>query len=103
MNVKKYTHWLKYTIWCDNKEIEDINNYIEKYPSTKAVVHPYKYNCDKAIKLVCEQSYQDLDLDVNSMGTNLIRLTRKPNNLQVKSIDFKTWYSWRYNQKQKGK
>ena len=91
--MRKYVHWLKLDWSCGNKERQDINNFHKEYPNATIEIYPYKYNFDRAIKITCEQSYQDLDLDVNSMSTNLIRLTQKPKDIQENGIDFELWYN----------
>lgn len=83
----KYTHWLK--IDFSNETIEGIEwrnlqEYKEKYPCNMEIYY-YASNplISKVIKLDCDQLYQDLDLDVNSLSDgSLIRLKSKPKNIE---------------------
>ena len=81
-----YTHWLRIDMNNDEiKQWEQLKNYWNKYDCSMTVYY-YDYNplTEKAIKLDCNQSYQDLDLDVNSMSSSsLKRVKAKPTNITV--------------------
>lgn len=75
----KYTHWLK----IENDMIEQVwirlKEYKEKYDCNMEVFYKDTNLINKFIKLECNQSYQDLDLDVNSLSDNGLRhLDAKP-------------------------
>jgi len=88
-----YTHWLRIDMNRDErKQWEQLKDYWNKYDCSMTVYY-YDYNplTEKAIKLDCNQSYQDLDLDVNSMSSgSLKRVKAKPTNITVynKAIDY---------------
>lgn len=88
-----YTHWLRIDLNRDEKQQwEQLKDYWNKYDCSMTVYY-YDYNplTEKAIKLDCNQSYQDLDLDVNSMSSrSLKRVKAKPTNITVynKGIDY---------------
>lgn len=88
-----YTHWLRIDNNKDEfKQWENLKDYWNKYDCSMTVYY-YDYNplTEKAIKLDCNQSYQDLDLDVNSMSSgSLKRVKAKPTNITVynKGIDY---------------
>lgn len=83
----KYTHWLKIDLSNETEKGIEWNNlktYKENYDCN---IEVYYYESNpftmKAIKLECNQSYQDLDLDVNSsFDGSLIRLNNKPKNIK---------------------
>lgn len=81
-----YTHWLRIDLNNDEiKQWEQLKDYWNKYDCSMTVYY-YDYNplTEKAIKLDCNQSYQDLDLDVNSMSSgSLKRVKAKPTNITV--------------------
>lgn len=87
-----YTHWLRIDLNNDEiKQWEQLKNYWNKYDCSMTVYY-YDYNplTEKVIKLDCNQSYQDLDLDVNSMSSgSLKKIKNKPTNITVynKSIE----------------
>lgn len=78
-----YTHWLKLD---SNNEIEkwnNLKNYKEKYDCSMTVFY-YDYNPleDKVIKLDCNQSYSELDLDIDSKSEgSLKKIQNKPTNI----------------------
>ena len=88
-----YTHWLRIDSNGDEiKQWEQLKEYWNKYDCSMTVYY-YDYNplTEKAIKLDCNQSYEDLDLDVNSMSSgSLKRVKSKPTNITVynKGIDY---------------
>lgn len=98
-NIKnfKYTHWLKIDLSNETKKGIEWNNlkiYKEKYDCNMEV---YYYDndsfCKKVIKLECNQSYKDLDLDVNSMfDGSLIRLSSKPRNISLYKVPIETFF-----------
>lgn len=82
MKKFKYTHWLK----MENDMIEqtwiNLKEYKEKYDCNIEVYYRDTSFINKIIKLECNQEYNNLDLDVNSMFTgSLTRLSQKPNNI----------------------
>lgn len=82
--MRRYTHWLKVDRYAsdDKKQMEVIKNYLSAYKDAKATL--YFYNSGSfywIVRLECNQSYNDLDLDVNSMSTNLTRLCNKPKDI----------------------
>ena len=85
--MRKYVHWLKINgLVCHSKEIAEqfasIEQYLTKYPKSKAVI--YLYNSGSfnwIVKLECEQNYRDLDMSVNCSWTYLERLNSKPKNI----------------------
>lgn len=81
-----YTHWLRIDLNNDErKQWEQLKDYWNKYDCSMTVYY-YDYNplTEKAIKLDCNQSYEDLDLDVNSMSSgSLKRVKAKPTNITV--------------------
>ena len=84
----KYTHWLKIDLFNETKtgiEWKNLKEYKEKY-SCNMEVYYYTNNpfTKKVIKLECNQIYQDLDLDVNSLSEgSLIRVKSKPKNIEA--------------------
>ena len=88
----KYVHWLKIDSSNETKEGKEWSNlkeYKEKYDCNMNVFY-YDYNplTEKVIKLECNQNYNDLDLDVNSMNDgSLIRLKSRPKNVTQYSKD----------------
>ncbi len=78
----KYTHWLRISAPNEKEKWENLKKFWDKYDCFMTVYY-YDYNpfLDKLIKLDCNQSYQELDLDVNSMSVNsLKRIKAKPTN-----------------------
>ena len=78
----KYTHWLKISSPNEKGKWENLKKFWDKYDCFMTVYY-YDYNpfLDKLIKLDCNQSYQELDLDVNSMSdSGLKRIKAKPTN-----------------------
>lgn len=80
----KYVHWLKIDIrneTKDGKEWMNLKEYKDNYDCEMTVFY-CKNSFDKVIKLECDQNYEDLDIDVNSMfDGSLIRLESKPRNI----------------------
>ena len=78
----KYTHWLRISSPNEKGKWENLKTFWDKYDCFMTVYY-YDYNpfLDKIIKLDCNQSYQELDLDVNSMSDrSLKRIKAKPTN-----------------------
>lgn len=78
----KYTHWLKISSPNEKGKWENLKKFWDKYDCFMTVYY-YDYNpfLDKLVKLDCNQSYQDLDLDVNSLSdSSLKRIKSKPTN-----------------------
>lgn len=88
----KYVHWLKINLLneiSDGKEWNNLKEYKDKYDCNMNVFY-YDNNplTEKVIKLECNQNYNDLDLDVNSMNDgSLIRLKSRPKNITQYSKD----------------
>lgn len=88
-----YTHWLRINMNTDEeKQWKNLMDYWNKYDCAMTVYY-YDYNplTEKVVKLDCNQSYQDLDLDVNSMSSgSLKKIKNKPTNITVynKGIDY---------------
>jgi len=83
----KYTHWLKIEFLNETEDGIEWNNlkeYKEKYDCNMEVYYyPSNPFTRKVIKLECNQTYQDLDLDVNSnFDGSLIRMAGKPKNIE---------------------
>ena len=84
--MKKYVHWLKIDGFAFGKDFAEqfleIENYLKKYPTSKATVFWYDSgSMHRIVKLECEQCYRDLDMCVNSSSTYLLRLHSKPKNI----------------------
>lgn len=90
----KYVHWLKVDLRNETrngKEWLNLKEYKDKYDCNITVFYYNNSFTDKAIKLECNQNYDDLDLDVGSMWDgSLIRLMKKPKNITAyqKNIEF---------------
>lgn len=91
-------HWLqiggiKCSIDCENKQWQNLKEYLIKYPESKVEIWK-KCTGDMFaifIRLECEQNYNDLDLDCNSMFDGSIKhLNSKPSNIELcnKPIDW---------------
>ena len=79
--MNTYKHWLKINGYKsdENKQISEIETYLQKYPNSKVTIYHYKYDFfDKVVLLECEQDYNDLDMQVNSGFNNLRRLSGEP-------------------------
>lgn len=80
-------HWLKIDgRWNQKTTIKAWNNlkeYLQKYPESKITVFNSETNLfHKFFCLECEQNYQELDIDCNSLFSgSLIHLDRKPSSL----------------------
>ena len=83
-------HWLEYGgIRCmpdrEKEQLEELRQYLRKYPEAKAEGY-WKTTGDmfaRFVRLECNQSYDDLDMDVNSgFDKSLRRHTRKPSNIE---------------------
>lgn len=89
--MKKYVHWLKIDGYASDeaKQYTEIQNYLEKYTEAKATLYFYDSGSfNKIVKLECSQCYNDLDMDVNSMGIGLERLRNKPHNIrEIKTFE----------------
>lgn len=82
-NHYKYTHWLKIDPTDELEKWQNLKRYKDQYDCYMTVFY-YDYNplTHKVIKLDCNQSYQDLDLDVNSLSKgSLQRIKAKPTNV----------------------
>ena len=89
----KYTYWLKIDYRYESHngiEWKNLKRYADNY-DCNITVFCYDSNfMDKVIKLECNQLYNDLDLDVNSMSDgSFIYLKQKPNNItKAKDINY---------------
>lgn len=78
----KYTHWLKIEDDMIKKVWTRLKEYREKYNCNMSVFYKATNFISKYIKLECNQSYQDLDLDVNSISDEGLRhLSYKPKDI----------------------
>jgi hypothetical protein len=94
-------HWLrigdsKLTKQAELKQWENIKDYLEKYPISKTIVY-VKNSSDvfaKIVKLECEQSYDELDLDVNSGFNGSIRyLNSRPSDIELCKLQIEHFLS----------
>lgn len=84
--MRKYVHWLKIDGYSKLEETASqffaIENYLNKYQNASAILYQYDSGSfDWIVRLECEQCYNDLDMDVNSGSTRLVRLSSKPKNI----------------------
>lgn len=78
----KYTHWLKIEDDMVKKVWIRLKEYKNRYDCSMQVFYKETNFISKYIKLECNQSYQDLDLDVNSISDEGLRhLSCKPKNV----------------------
>lgn len=93
----KYVHWLKIDLsneTKDGKEWRNLKEYKDKYDCNMTVFYYNNSFIDKAIKLECNQNYEELDLDVNSMfDGSLIRLKSKPKNITAYKDDIEYFFN----------
>lgn len=78
-----YTHWLRMNIANELPQWQALKEYKEKYDCSMTVFY-YDYNPfgDKVIKLDCNQSLSDLNLDINSQSKlSFKRIKSKPTNI----------------------
>jgi len=95
--MKKITHWLQLggmNIGSENEK-KQWNNLIEYVKNNESEIIVYNKNTgdiySKVIKLICIESYNDMDLDVNSNFDGSIRhLNSKPKNIEIcrKQLDY---------------
>lgn len=92
----KYVHWLKIDSMNETQEGKEwlnLKEYKDKYDCNMTVFY-YNNNFDKIIKLECNQSYEELDMDVNSMfDGSLIRLKSKPKNITVYNHEIEYFFN----------
>ena len=83
-------HWLEYgsmraSLDKETKQLEELRNYLRNDPTAKAEGF-FKNTGDvfaKVVRLECNQTYDDLDMDVNSLSVgSLKRLPRKPSDIE---------------------
>jgi len=93
-------YWLEYDgIRCSKdkkeKQLEELRQYLRKYPTASAKGF-WKTTGDmfaKFVRLECEQSYENLDMDVNSMSSkSLRRHLHKPSNIEYSEITTRDIY-----------
>lgn len=78
----KYTHWLKIEDDMVKKVWIRLKEYKNRYDCSMQVFYKETNLISKYIKLDCNQSYQDLDLDVNSISDEGLRhLSCKPKDI----------------------
>ena len=78
-----YTHWLRMNIANELSQWQALKEYKEKYDCSMTVFY-YDHNPfgDKVIKLDCNQSLSDLNLDINSQSKlSFKRIKSKPTNI----------------------
>ena len=87
-------HWLEYggsrfSLDRENKQLEELRNYLRNDPTAKAEGY-FKNTGDvfaKVVRLECSQTYDDLDMDVNSgFNKSLKRLSRKPPDIEYSVV-----------------
>jgi len=99
----KYVHWLKIDLSNETREGREwsiLKEYKEKYDCNMTVFY-YDNNplTEKVIKLDCNQNYNDLDLDVNSMNDgSLIRLKSRPKNITQYGKDINYFFDKKIKQ-----
>lgn len=83
-------HWLlvggiRKTPSEEQKQWQNIKEYLEKYPDGKITIYWQDTNIfNKIVRLECKQKYNDLDLDCNSFFSGSIKhLDYKPKNLKL--------------------
>lgn len=92
--MKRFKHWLKIDgMWNEvktNKAYQNLLEYIEQYPDVKITMFVSENNLfHRYFCLECSQSYNDLDLDCNSLfDGSLIHLNRKPANIELSTLTF---------------
>lgn len=84
--MAKYVHWLKIDGFSSCEETASqflaIENYLKAYPTANAMLYEYDSGSfNWVVRLECEQCYNELDMDVNSGSTRLVRLSSKPKNI----------------------
>ena len=89
----KYTYWLKIDYRYESHngiEWKNLKRYADNYDCNITVFYYDANFMNKVIKLECNQSYNDLNLDINSMSDgSFIRLKQKPNNItKSKDVDY---------------
>lgn len=82
-NHYKYTHWLRIPSKNGLEIWQSLKDYKDKYDCYMTVFYyDYEPFGDKVIKLDCNQSIQDLDLNINSSSEQcLSRIKSKPTNV----------------------
>lgn len=100
----KYVHWLKIDLRNETKEGKEwlnLKEYKDKYDCNMTVFYYNNSFTDKAIKLECNQNYEDLDLDVGSMWDgSLIRLMKRPKNITAYKNDIEYFFNEKIKNKQ---
>lgn len=92
-NNFKYTHWLKIDYRYESHngiEWKNLKRYADNNDCNITVYYYDSNFMNKVIQLECNQLYNDLDLDVNSMSDgSFIHLKQKPNNItKAKDVDY---------------
>ncbi len=82
----RYVHWLKIDGYSKSEDtasqFKAIEDYLQKYKTANAIIYQYDSGSfNWIVRLECNQCYNELDLDVNSFGTRLERLSAKPKNI----------------------
>ena len=89
--MKQYVHWLKIDRYAsdDKEQIKSIKEYLKSYTNSKATLYfPDSGSFNWYVRLECNQCYNELDIDVNSFGTNLTRLSSKPKDISESKKSF---------------
>lgn len=88
-NHFKYSHWLRFNT-RNIKQWEELKKYKEKYDCDMTLFYyDYMPHGDKIVKINCNQSHEEFDLDIDSTHENSFKKIKcKPNNctLHSKSI-----------------
>jgi hypothetical protein len=95
------THWLqiggmRIREAYERKQWENLSKYLEQHQGSNATVY-IKNTGDiyaRIIKLECEQSYNDIEIDCNSCFDGSIRyLNSRPNNIEISKLQLDYYMS----------
>ena len=87
--MKKYIHWLKFGKYADAQKLKQaLREYLSNYSDADIKLYYADYTFMGNYAYVqCNQSYQDLELNVNSGSNNsFVRLSQKPKNITLSQI-----------------
>jgi len=86
--MRRYVHWLKIygavSSRDEYRQYMEIDKYLKAYPEAVATIWRYKYGClvNRVVKLICNESYNDLSLCESCMSHSLRRLAHKPQDIE---------------------
>ena len=92
--MNRYTHWLKIsgitTEKDEKKQYLEIEAYLKAHEGATAEMYFYEFGslCDRVVKLVCSESYDDLDMMVDSGSHSLRCLAGAPRGLLGTGLPF---------------